>query len=48
LARRWQPDVVAALPEKASAHRAIEDIRESISELLHYRATLFRHLDETQ
>src|ERR1019366_1819552 len=46
LARRWQPDVVAALPEKASAHRAIEDVRESISELTHYRATLFRPLEE--
>jgi oligoribonuclease len=48
LARRWQPDVVAALPDKASAHRANEDIRESISELMHYRATLFRPLDETR
>jgi len=48
LARRWQPDVVAALPEKASTHRAIDDIRESISELTHYRANLFRPLDETK
>jgi oligoribonuclease len=48
LARRWQPNVVAALPEKASTHRAIDDIRESISELTHYRANLFRPLDETK
>ena len=41
LARRWHPEVVAALPEKASAHRALDDIRESIAELVHYRATLF-------
>ena len=48
LARRWKPDVVAALPEKASAHRAIDDIRESLSELAHYRATLFQPLEETK
>jgi oligoribonuclease len=48
LARRWKPDAVAALPEKASTHRALEDIRESISELTHYRATLFQPLDETK
>jgi oligoribonuclease len=42
LARRWYPDVVAASPEKDSAHRALDDIRESINELLHYRATIFR------
>jgi oligoribonuclease len=48
LARRWQPHVVAALPEKASTHRAIDDIRESIGELTHYRANLFRPLDETK
>lgn len=48
LARRWKPDVVASLPEKASAHRAIDDIRESLSELTHYRATLFQPLEETK
>jgi oligoribonuclease len=48
LARRWQPDVVAALPEKASTHRAMDDVRESISELTHYRATLFRPFEETK
>jgi oligoribonuclease len=42
LARRWYPDVVAASPGKDSAHRALDDIRESINELLHYRATIFR------
>jgi oligoribonuclease len=41
LARRWQPEALASLPEKASTHRAIDDIRESIAELVHYRATLF-------
>ncbi len=48
LARRWQPDVVAALPEKASSHRALDDIRESLNELVHYRDTLFRPVDETK
>ncbi len=42
LARRWRPDVVAALPEKASAHRALDDIRESLNELTYYRTALFR------
>jgi oligoribonuclease len=41
LARRWRPEVVEALPDKASAHRALEDIKESIAELVHYRDTLF-------
>ena len=41
LARRWHPEVLAALPVKDTTHRALEDIRESIAELVHYRATLF-------
>jgi oligoribonuclease len=41
LARRWNPEVLDALPEKATAHRALDDIRESIDELVHYRNTLF-------
>ncbi len=41
LARRWHPDVLASLPAKATTHRALDDIRESISELEHYRTNLF-------
>ena len=41
LAKRWQPEVLAARPEKTSNHRALDDIRESLAELVHYRATLF-------
>jgi oligoribonuclease len=41
LTRRWHPDVLDALPEKATAHRALDDILESIAELQHYRDTLF-------
>ena len=45
LARRWRPDVVAALPEKSATHRALDDIRESLQELAHYRAHIFRFKD---
>lgn len=41
LARRWNPEVLAAMPEKDTSHRALDDIRESIAELVHYRSTLF-------
>jgi oligoribonuclease len=46
LARRWYPGAVAAVPEKDSAHRALDDIRESINELVHYRDTLFQPIEE--
>jgi oligoribonuclease len=46
LARRWYPGAVALLPEKDSAHRALDDIRESINELAHYRDTLFQPIEE--
>jgi oligoribonuclease len=46
LARRWYPSAVASVPEKDSAHRALDDIRESINELVHYRDTLFQPIDE--
>jgi oligoribonuclease len=42
LARRWYPEILASVPEKESAHRALDDIRESIAELEFYRANLFR------
>jgi oligoribonuclease len=41
LARRWNPEVFDALAEKATTHRALDDIRESIAELVYYRETLF-------
>lgn len=40
LARRWRPDVLAGV-RKQGAHRAMEDIRESIAELAHYREFFF-------
>ena len=48
LARRWKPDVLASMPEKESAHRALDDIRESINELIHYRDTLFQPVDQAK
>jgi oligoribonuclease len=41
LARRWYPRVYFASPPKHGGHRALADIRESISELRYYRATVF-------
>ncbi len=42
LCRRWYPDAFAQAPSKAGGHRALDDIRESLSELRHYRASIFR------
>ena len=42
LARRWYPDALAQVPSKQGAHRALDDIRESIDELRTYRKLLFR------
>jgi oligoribonuclease len=41
LARRWYPDVVDSVPKKATTHRALDDIRESVEELRFYREKLF-------
>ena len=40
LARRWAPEVAAGVHKK-STHLALEDVRESILELRHYRQRLF-------
>ncbi|MDC0661684.1 oligoribonuclease [Marinobacter sp. SS21] len=45
LARRWRPDVLAGVQKKGS-HLALDDIRDSIAELRHYRDSFFR-LDPT-
>jgi oligoribonuclease len=42
LALRWAPAVVEAAPRKATTHRALDDIRESVAELQWYRDHLFR------
>ncbi len=41
LARRWAPQVAEAV-QKDSAHRALDDIHESIRELRHYRDHFLR------
>jgi len=41
LARRWYPKQHAAAPTKQEAHRALDDIRESIEELRYYRTSIF-------
>lgn len=41
LARRWRPDVLDGVTKKGS-HLALDDIRDSINELRHYRETFFR------
>jgi oligoribonuclease len=41
LVRRWYPSVRADRPKKAGAHRALDDIRESVAELRYYRERVF-------
>lgn len=41
LARRWAPDVASGV-QKSSVHLALDDIRESIKELEHYRRHFLR------
>ena len=41
LARRWAPDIATAV-RKESAHTALSDVRDSIAELRHYRASMGR------
>lgn len=42
LVRRWYPGLSRARPGKAGAHRALDDIRESIEELRYYREAIFQ------
>jgi len=41
LVKRWYPTLNAGRPYKAGAHRALDDIRESIAELRFYRERVF-------
>jgi oligoribonuclease len=41
LLRRRSPEIVANAPAKTGQHRALDDIRESIRELRHYRENAF-------
>jgi oligoribonuclease len=42
LTRRWYPGALDDAPRKATAHRALDDIRESIEELKWYREHVFK------
>lgn len=41
LSRRWYPDKMAGLTKAASAHRAMDDIKESVAELRYWRQAVF-------
>jgi oligoribonuclease len=42
LAKRWYPAIYGKAPKKAGNHRALDDIRESVAELAHYRDNFFK------
>lgn len=42
LARRWYPEDLPGLSKGASAHRAMDDIKESLAELQYWRSEVFR------
>ncbi len=45
LCRRWSPAVYSARPHKVTAHRALDDIRESVAELAYYKEHFIRPPD---
>jgi oligoribonuclease len=42
LARRWYPEDLAGLTKGSSAHRAMDDIKESVNEMRYWRERVFR------
>lgn len=46
LAKRWYPAILTDQPRKETAHRALDDIRESIEELRFYRERMFLPIGE--
>jgi oligoribonuclease len=42
LARRWYPEEMGGLHKKSSAHRAMDDIKESVAEMRYWRSRVFR------
>lgn len=46
LARRWYPEDLSGLSKGASAHRAMDDIKESVAELEYWRSKVFRERTE--
>jgi len=43
LAHRWRPDILSSF-EKKGSHLALDDIRDSIRELRHYKAHFFKFI----
>jgi oligoribonuclease len=41
LCRRWYPGLLAKAPAKKTAHRALDDVLESVAELAFYREAIF-------
>ena len=48
LVKRWYPGLEISRPAKAGAHRALDDVQESIRELKFYRESVFREITVTQ
>ena len=44
LLKRWNPEYISRAPRKIESHRALDDIKESITELKYYKSILFRPL----
>jgi oligoribonuclease len=42
LSKRWYPNEFKEAPRKKEAHRALDDIKESINELKYYRRAVFK------
>lgn len=41
LCRRWYPKLASKAPGKDGSHRAMDDIRDSVAELIYYRQQIF-------
>jgi oligoribonuclease len=41
LVRRWHPEILDQAPAKRTGHRAMDDIKESLAELVYYRNSVF-------
>ena len=48
LVKRWYPGLEITRPTKAGAHRALDDVQESIRELKFYRENVFTEMTITQ
>ena len=48
LVKRWYPGLEISRPAKAGAHRALDDVQESIRELKFYRKNVFKEITVTQ